>query len=169
MEKLSNNKIISFSDTKAFGMIEVLISLAIASIILVTFTSLNLYNIKISRANITKLKASMYLQELIEVSKDLEQSDWDAIVNSPCSAACHPQIQGGAWVLISGAETLDSDVYTRSVKFEEVHLDQLAFPNTIVASGGIVDPNTKKSIAEISWNDCFQNRTLTLETYVYNY
>ena len=154
---------------KAFGMIEVLISLAIASIILLTFTSLNIYNIKVSRANITRLKAGMYLQELIEVAKDLEQSDWDAIVNSPCPTACHPEIQGNAWVLVSGAETLDNNIYTRSVKFEEVRRDQLAFPNIIVASGGVIDLNTKKSIAEISWNDGFQDRTLTLETYVYNY
>ena len=165
MEKSSNNKIINM---KAFGMIEVLISLAIASIVLLTFTSLNVYNIKISRANTTRLKANMYLQELIEVAKDLEQSDWDAIVNSPCSTACHPQIQGNAWILVLGAETLENS-YTRSVKFEEVRRDQLAFPNTIVDSGGVIDPDTKKSIAEISWNDGFQNRTLTLETYVYNY
>ena len=166
MEKSSNNKIIN---QKAFGMIEVLVSLAIASIVLLTFTSLNVYNIKVSRANITKLKASMYLQELIEAAKDLEQSDWDAIVNSPCSTACHPQIQGDAWVLVSGDESLDNNTYTRSVKFEEVHRDQLAFPNIIVDSGGVIDPNTKKSIAEISWNDGFQDRTLTLETYVYKY
>ncbi len=156
---------------RAFGMIEALIGISVASVILVAFTTLNVHNIKISRANTNELRASMYLQEMIEAAKDLEQSDWEAIVNSSCFSPliCHPEIQGGNWVFVSGSESLDDDVFVRSLSIEDVHRNQLIFPNEIVSIGGEVDPNTKKIITTITWNNSFQSKTLLLETYVYNY
>lgn len=157
---------------QGFGLIETLISLAVASMIVISFTSLFVYNLKVSNSNIKKIQANMYLQEAIEAFKDLEQSDWDAIANASCLQAspCYPDIQSNQWTIISGEEALDGGRYTRSVTIKEVHRDQSTFPNNIVQSGGHIDPNTKKITAQISWQNGFhQTETMELETYVYNY
>ena len=173
MEELSINKRQSTIFYKGFGIIEAVVGIALASMLLTAFMTLTVQTIKINRANINELKADMYLKELIEVAKDLEQSeDWSVITGYPCSdslnQACHPEISGGKWTLVPGTESLDNNMYSRSLTIADVNRNQIAFPNEIVASGGIFDPNTKKIIGEIRWNDGTHS-PMTLETYVYNY
>lgn len=160
----------SFND-RGFGIIETIISIGLAVILLIGFTTLILQIIKTSQVNTSELKAMMYLQELIEISKDLEQSGWDELINPPCAAPliCHPEATLNTWTFTSGAESLDNGTYTRSLTIESVSRNQNTFPNEIVSNGGIDDPNTKKIIATIMWYDGLQTRNLMLETYVYNY
>lgn len=165
MEELFLNK-----KTQGFGLIEVIISIALVTIFLVTFTTLTLESMKTSRINSSELKAIMYLEELIEVAKDLEQSDWDQLINSSCYNPdfCYPAIQDNKWILLTGQEELD-DTYQRFLSLENVYRNQLSFPNEIVSSGGVLDPNTKKVITKILWNNGFSSRDLTLESYLYDY
>jgi len=157
-------------------MIEAVVGVTLASILLTAFMTLTVQTVKINRANINELKADMYLKELIEVAKDLEQSeDWSTIIGYPCSDSlnqvCHPatssDISGYKWELVSGIEPLDNNM-SRSLTIADVYRDQLAFPNNIVLTGGVPDPNTKKIIGEIHWNDG-SHSPMTLETYIYNY
>ena len=161
---------------KGFGIVEALVGITIAALLLVTFTTLIWQTIKINNANAKDLKATMYLQELIEVAKDLEQSDWDELTKDACNISidsnykCHPYIDIvlQKWFLsTSGKEYLENNTYTRWLTIENVSRDPAT--NEIVTSGGVDDPNTKKVKAEIKWNNGFQDRNLTLETYVYNY
>lgn len=64
----------SFSNSEGFSIIEALVGITLAALLLVAFTALISQTIKINHANTSKLKATMYLQELIEIAKDLEQS-----------------------------------------------------------------------------------------------
>lgn len=173
MEELSPNKKQSIIFYKGFGIIEAVVGITLASIFLTAFATLTLQTIKLDRANISELKADMYLKELIEVAKDLEQSeDWSVITGYPCSYSlnqpCHPEISGGKWILVTGTESLDNNMYSRSLTIADVNRNQIAFPNEIVTSGGVSDPNTKKIIGEIRWNDG-SHSPMTLETYIYNY
>jgi len=147
-----------FSNNQGFGLIEATISIGIATIFIVAFTSLVLQALKTAHTNTNELKATMYLQELVEVTKDLEQSDWPYIAGSSCytPSVCHPDIQSNKWILSSGEEQLDDGFYTRSLTLEQE-------PD--------VNPHTKKIIAhaQIEWDDGSQHRTSQLESYLYNY
>jgi len=172
MEELSLNKRQSTIFYKGFGIIEAVVGITLASILLTAFMTLTVQTFEINRANINELKANMYLKELMEVAKDLEQSkDWSVITGYPCSyslyQACHPEISGGKWTLVPDKESFDNNMY-RSLTIADVYRSQLAFPNEIVTSGGTFDPNTKKIIGEIRWNDG-SHYPMTLETYIYNY
>ena len=155
-----------------FGMIEVIVSMSIVAILLVSFTTLTIRTKRMSHANANELRATLYLQEVIEVAKDLEQSNWAAFPATcppPAPQNYHPVIQTATstnvWALAAGSELLDN-TYTRELTVEPVFRapDASTFPNEIVTAGGVCDENTKRVVGTILWD----TRTLTLETYVYN-
>jgi len=162
----------SIKKQKGFAIVETLISIAIIGILLIGFQILISQAIKVNRVNRTELKASLYLQETIEIAKDLELSDWDTLTGSSCisSSVCHPIDGGGSWALSNGQEFLDSGKYSRDIYIEDVCRDSSDFPNNIIDCPGLFnDPNTKKVVATVQWNDSYRPRSLSLETYVYKY
>ncbi|KKU86285.1 MAG: hypothetical protein A2667_01440 [Candidatus Wildermuthbacteria bacterium RIFCSPHIGHO2_01_FULL_47_27] len=159
--------------SKGFSIIEVLISTAILAALVVSFTILVTEAAVINRDNLFSLRAEMYAREPIEAVKDLEQSNWAAIVDAICASPniCHPEISGGAWTLDAG--TINDGVFTRWITIEDVWRSPPppVFPNTVVKTGGAVganDPDTKKVTAYVSWAMKDRTKTISLETYVYN-
>lgn len=152
-----------------FGMIEAIIGVALASIFMVAFATLMMQTVKLNRVNMSKLKAEIYLRELMEVATDLGQSDWSQINELPCYSVsgCHPEISGGKWILVYDDEQLDAGVFTRRINISDVYRDSSAFTR-IVQFGGVNDPNTKKVTGTIVWNDG-SHPQMSLEMYVYNY
>jgi hypothetical protein len=160
------------NNSKGFAVVEALISLTIALVLLVAFQSLIIQIVKVDDVSEDSFLATMFLREVIEISKDLEQTDFSSFPSTcpPSSGSFyHPVINGDNWQLVSGQETLLAGKYTRYFTVEPVFRDQIDFPNEIVSSGGVCDENTKKIIATINWNTGSVARTMTLETYVYNY
>jgi hypothetical protein len=167
---LSNNKDLHKTSAVGFMMVDVIVGIAISAVMLFAFSELLYQTIKLNSLDLASLKAQLYMNEVAEVSRELEHSQWTQLSNGTCtlSSPCHPEVQSGVWVLVPGAETLDG-VYTRSLYIEDVYRDQLIFPNTIVLSSGVLDPDTKKVIASVSWNASNIVQTMALETYAYNF
>jgi len=174
---------------KGFGLIEAIFGITIAATLIVTFTTLNLNTIKVSQANIRELKASLYAKELVEIGKDLEQSEsgWDKISDlsegSNCQKKFYPTVDNSdpsnpVWKINNpGIEKLDSGLYSRWIIVESVFRNQLSFPNEVssvgcpcdCASEGVSDPDTKKITAKVLWNENGQLKNVILEAYLYNY
>ena len=158
-------------NSKGFAIVEALVSLTIGLVLLLAFQSLIIQIVKVDDVSEDSFLATMFLREVIEASKDLEQSDFSSFPSTcPPSGGSfyHPVINGESWQLAAGQETLLASKYTRYFTVEPVFRDQLDFPNEIVLTGGVCDENTKKIIATIEWNTGSVSRTMTLETYVYN-
>lgn len=155
------------SRSRGFALIEVLVGLSMAAAFAVGFVALILQSARISRANATELKATLYVRETIEAAKDLEQSNWLALASSPCFAPleCHMAPTGSTWTIVALNETLES-TYTRSFSLSPVYRD--AVTKEIVATPGVLDVDMLKVSTFITWNSSIANRALTLETYVYN-
>lgn len=169
---------IFFRREKGFAMIEVLVSMVIASALIITFQSLILQIIRVNHANQNDIKANLYLREVAEIVKDLEQSEngWNNYLASSLCAdeiiGCHPVAAGNSWTLEQGSEPLENNKYTRSLFIEPVFRNQDGFPNEIVPEGfpdAVLDDNTKKITITINWNDGFKPRAINLETFAYNY
>jgi type II secretory pathway pseudopilin PulG len=159
-----------FLNNQGFSIIESLVGITLAALLLVAFTALISQTIKINRTNRNGVKAIMYLQELIEVAEDLEQSATTTIFeNHTCNAPniCHPEVSGNNWTLTSGSQSLEN-MFTRSIIIGPVSRD---INNNIEAIYDVAhdDPNTKIVTATISWNNGFQIHNQTLETYLYYY
>jgi len=143
-----------FSNNKGFSIIEAIVGITLAALLLVAFTSLITQTIKINQANMSKLKATMYLQELIEIAKDMEQSATPTIIFNTgyfCDT-CHPEVDNSVsppkWELFPGTEPLENNLFTRWITIEDTGNDDI-----------------KMATAKISWKDT----TSTLETYLYYY
>ncbi len=153
-----------------FLLIETVLGVAIALVFTVAFLASITASQKMSRKNTVDFVAALYLHEAVEAARDLEISDWSEFENPSCAAPaiCRLGIASGAWTLAPGEETIDG-MFTRSLSISAVERDTLDFPNTIVETGGVTDPNTKRVNARISWTDNTGARVKTLETYVYRY
>ena len=171
MEKLAHNnnrKLVPAED--GFVMVEALVGIVIASILLVTFTSLSSRAITLNRDNVNNFRANMYLKELIEITKDLEQSDWGEIKD--CNIRCKPSQNGNTWGLAAIAdinnpddyENIDNKFFKRWIIVENVNRDL----NNKIAEFGNSDDKTKKIIAHIEWDDGTLHE-MKLETYVYDF
>ncbi len=163
-----------YKNSKGFALVEVVVGIGIAAFILTTFSTIALQSKKISQANMRSFRATMYLREAVEVAKDLEQTNWagpTGIANPLCTSSpyCHPQAAGNVWTLVSGEESLDDGMFTRTLSVSSVYRDastnaiDLADPPT-----GVPDPNTKKITSRVTWDTGFAVRTGTLEAYIYN-
>ena len=152
-----------------FAILEIVVSIAVSAMLLVSFMTLAIQTKKVGRTYTSELQAQLYLAEIIESAKDLEKSNWNEIADGSCGspAICRPEISAGLWIFETGSEALDNGTFTRSLSVFEVQRNTLTFPNEIVESGGVVDPDTKKIIGAIYWNDGYNDRVLNLETYVY--
>lgn len=157
------------SNNKGFSLVEALVGITIAALLIITFTSLITHTIKITQANTKGLKATMYLQELIEIAKDLEQSATSTIFvsGSPC-IDYHPEVIGGAWNLIPNPEPLEGFA-TRTITISPVSRDPGTHEIETIYNPANESTSTKMVTATIVWYDGFQNQTSTLETYLYYY
>lgn len=157
-------------NNNGFSVLEVVISTAISAVLLITFLTLIFESKKAGAGSSDDLKAMLYLREAIEVSKDLEKTNWAEIKNSLCAGPekCHPEIASGAWIFVTGEEILENR-FTRKISVFPVYRSSVSFPNEITETPGILDPNTKKIKASVSWPARGgQNKTINLENYVYN-
>ena len=171
MGKINFNKF----NQQGFGLIEALVGMVVALIIILAFTTLISRAVVYNSINGKQLKATLYLQEMIEATKDLEQSSdgWNRLTTStsPCYTICYPEISGSSWIVNSGTSTIDG-IYTRSFMVE--HVCRSTTTNEILTTP--CNPadleyssTTKKVIAEIEWNDQLGPNHLELEAYLYNF
>ena len=155
---------LSKKQKNGFALVEILVSIAIVAMLGLTLQTLIVRSVRISRINKEQLQATLYLREMAEAARDLEQSDWASLTNPLCNTpeVCHFEISGGAWVLTAGSETAGK--FTRSFSVHPVYRDQTDFPN-IITEMGMEDIDTKKVVATVSWD----SRTMTLETFAHNF
>lgn len=166
-------KKINFSkfNQKGFGLIEAVVGIIVALIIILSFTALITRAVTYSSINGKQLRATLYLQEMIEAAKDLEQSPdgWDRLTTttSPCYATCYLYVSGSSWDINPATEWVENNIYERWMEIEDVCRD--AGNNIVDCIIGADDPNTKKVTAYIDWNDRLGSQRLELEAYLYNF
>lgn len=138
--------------SKGFGLVEAIVGLLIAVIFMTAFLNLIAYTLRLNTANIRDFKAQVYLKELVEIMRDLEQTSegWQKIENA-AGAFCYPQENGNEWALVGGVQSNLENIYNRWIVIE----------NT--------EPNKKKVTANIQWNNGFQDKSDQIEIYVYNF
>ena len=91
-----------------------------------------------------RILALPYLTEGQEAVRSVRENGW---ISFAVNGTYHPVISGSAWSLVSGVETIG--VFTRSIVIADVLRDSAG---AIVASGGTVDPSTKKVTVSVSWS-----------------
>ena len=155
------------ADAHGFAFVEVVVSIGIAAVLLMTFTALVFQGLRVGQLNLSSLKARLYAEEALEAARDLEKSNWALLAT--CGAACTFTLSGGAWGVVPGSESLDGGAYERAVSVGDVCRDAVGFPNTIVnCPGAFTDPDTKRVTATVSWTHGGAAQQQVIEMFVYN-
>lgn len=95
---------------------------------------------------IERTRAVSLATEAEEAIRSVREIGWNGFVTYQNGVMYHPEIINFVWSLGSGSETIDG--FTRSVVFSEVHRDG---DGAIVASGGMIDPSTRRATVTVSW------------------
>ena len=149
--------------------IEVVASLAITAVLAVSFITLLVHSQGLSRHNLDVLKAELFVTEAVEQVRELERSSFTELDTSLCEypAGCHIEEISGGWSVVAGEETLDTGL-ERVLHIEDVYRNQLTFPNEIVSSGGVLDPDTKLVYVSVEGQNAKGIHQEDIEIYVHD-
>ena len=153
-------------DTRGFGVIEIVIGVAILSIALFGLLAASQNFVLLSRRTNDLVQANFLLSEGVESIRVMRDSGWTAyIAPLTVGGTYSPYFDGSTWVSTTTPQIVDG-------RFERTFVVSAVERNTsddIVASGGTVDPDTKKFTVQVSWHsDARGTTTLSFPTYFTN-
>lgn len=148
---------------EGFGIVEIIIAIAIMSIALFTISEVSIIYLKQSGQNKDSLKALYLAEEGLEAARSARDQSWSGNISSLTMGNPYfPVISTDRWSLISTDPGLIDGIYTRQVIVTDTYRDA---SDNIVTSGGTNDTNTKKVVSTVSWG----TKSASLSTYITNF
>lgn len=131
-----------------FGVIEIVIAVAIVTGSLLAFLQTESLAIRLLRSEKENLEAAFLAQESLEAARAVRDESWTnniaPLSNGPLY---YPVIESGKWKLVSVDPGPVNSKYTRYIFFEEVRRDA----QDRISASGTVDLGTKKITSRVSW------------------
>ncbi len=148
---------------------EILVVITIITIALTSILKLVSFSLRASTLIKQTHQANNITQETIEQVRNFRDgTNWntDGLGALNVSTDYYIQKSGSPlqWQLSEGTETTEG--FTQRVVFENVMRDG---NDNIVLAGGINDPDTRRVIAAVSWQERGKNHQIELSTYLTNW
>lgn len=134
---------------KGQSIIEFIIAMALAAILLPGLITGLVASREGKAQQGQRLEASVLLKEAQEAARVIRENSWSTF---SVNGTYQPVVSGNTWSLSSGSQVING--YNRSIIISDVYRDA---SGTIVATGGIADPSTKKVVSNVSWNTPFSS------------
>lgn len=148
---------------KGFSLVEIILAIALFAIFSFGAIGVVLQGMEANRLSTEQTVALEYASEGLEAARSIKNQSFAALVNT---AATGITKNGTSWGF-NGANNLFSNRFDRVITVTDVQRDG---NGNIVASGGTVDPNTKKITSTVSWTvSGTRNDTVSLSTYLSNW
>jgi len=152
---------------RGISLIDILIVIAIFSVIF----SIILGSISFSFSTLNLIKRTIQANniaiETIEAVRNFRDGTiWDinGLGTLATNTDYYPQATSSKWQMVQGTEDLNG--YERRVIFKDVMRDA---NGNIVESGGNYDPDTKKVIVNVSWQERGRTYQVEITTYLTNW
>ncbi|OHA64117.1 MAG: hypothetical protein A2842_02390 [Candidatus Wildermuthbacteria bacterium RIFCSPHIGHO2_01_FULL_48_25] len=169
--------LLPFNSKKGITVIEILVVTAVVGIALSSILGVATLALRQSADTSLEGRAQALAKETLEAllnyrdgvfwDADDPANEYDGLGVVLLDTSYYPFLSADAiprWQLLEGEEQVEN--FTRSVSFSSVSRDA---SSNIVESGGIVDPDTKKVTARVSWSDRGEAREVTLLMYITNW
>lgn len=157
--KLKNN-------SRGFGLIEVIIGVAIMSAVLLSLSQIGQFVFRVVDESNYKLRGAFLAEEGIEAVRAIRDSGWSAnIAPLALGTDYYLRFSGGDWVLDAVPQPKVDGTFDRRIIFRAVNRDA---SDNIVSAGGVLDPDTKKVTVNITWNNRGRESTAAVSTYITN-
>lgn len=145
-----------------FSIVEVMLAVALFMIFATGMVGAVLYGLDNNRLSGEQLIANQYAAEGLEAARSIKNQAYTNLVNSTGTGIAQV---GNVWTF-SGTNNI-YDKYTRVITVVDVERDA---NGNIVASGGALDPNSKKIVSTVSWNfTSARANSVVLTTYLTNW
>lgn len=129
---------------KGQSLVEILLAMGLAAILLPALLTGLVTSREGKAQQSQRVATSALLKEAEDAVRSVREAGWD---NIAIDGTYYPVASLSAWSLSAGSETISG--YTRSVIISSVYRDA---SGNIVATGGTLDPSTKKVSVSVSWN-----------------
>jgi len=149
-----------------FGIIEIIIAIAIISIALFGISRIILSSQRITIENRQKEQALNLAKEALEAVRSIRDESWDNISGLVMDAEYHPTVSGmpSSWQLATGNENIGE--FARKVVFKSVSRDANDDIEPVFNAGND-DPDTKKVTATVLWKG--DEAQVEITTYITNW
>lgn len=154
-----NAKRYTLSAKAGFGIIEIIIVIAVLAGAMFVFAQMAAISLKALREEKKAVEASYLAQEAIEAVRAVRDSGWTNISSLTAGADYYPQISGSAWVLTGGVDSIGE--YSRKIIVNNVSRDGNDDIEAVYVADNN-DPNTKKLTVTVSWD----SKSVVLMTYI---
>lgn len=148
---------------QGFGIIEIIIVIAVLAGAMFAFAQMATISLKALREEKKAVEASYLAQEAIEAVRAVRDSGWANISSLTAGNNYYPQISGSAWILTGGVGTVGD--YSRKIVISNVSRDPATDDIEASYNYDHNDANTKKITATVSWD----SKNITLVTYITNF
>ncbi|MBI4080642.1 MAG: hypothetical protein HY430_02615 [Candidatus Levybacteria bacterium] len=129
------------------SLIEILLVIGLTALLLPALLT-GLFASRQGKAQeLQRSEATSLLQEAHEALRVVRENGWNTFA---VNGTYHPQITGSTWTLASGTELVNG--YTRKIDLSDARRDATG---AIVATGGTIDPSTKKAVVSVTWSTPF--------------
>lgn len=147
-----------------FGLIEIVISVAIVSSVLGTFYFFYQQALVVNQHTTVLVQTNMLLVEGVEVVKFLRDESWTNNIATLATGTPHYLVfTSGDWEVVATSTSIDS-VFTRYFTLDDVYRDG----NADIAATGTYDPNTLKLTMTIEALERGATSTEEVVTYITN-
>lgn len=148
---------------KGFSVVEVILAAALFMILATGSVAVILQGLDSNRLGEEQTVATQYASEGIEATRSIKNQNFASLVNSAGTGISRV---GTVWTFSGSNNTLSSK-YIRVLTVSDVQRDG---SGNIVASGGTLDPLTKKVTSTVSWNFTpTRSNSVVLNTYLTNW
>ena len=138
---------------KGFSVLEVILAAAVFIIIASGGVIVVIQSFNANRLGQETTIATQFASEGIEAVKSIKNQAYSSLVNTAGTGVIRNG--SGVWAFGGANNTFvhnAGDNYIRTIKVESVNRDGVPPLGNIVASGGTVDPDTKKVTSTVAWN-----------------
>ncbi|MBU6414705.1 hypothetical protein KGQ34_00470 [Patescibacteria group bacterium] len=150
---------------KGSSLIEIIVGLAVIATALLFLGNIAQYSLRLVETSTMRLQATFLLSEGAEAVKTMRDRGWTANINPlPLDTDSYLAFSANQWQATATPETIDN-AFSRKFTVAGVQRNS---SDDIVASGGTVDPNTKKITVTVSWNQGSRPFSESISTYITN-
>ena len=159
-------KIINNSDQKGFGLIEMIVAIAIGIVVFVPIVLYLNFSLKIAAEDVSRVEALYLAKSSLEQARSIRDEDWANInvLTIGDSYYFEPNISSPkGWVSSTGSDTIGK--YTVWVVSSKVYRDG----SYNIVPAGNYDPETLKITASVSYMTRNGERQINLHEYLTNF
>jgi len=150
---------------RGVGLIDVLVSIAVITLAFWSFYQVAVLGVRVKRESERRDTAVFLAQEAIEAARFARDESWSTnIIPLALETDYYVSVSGTQWVFSTTDPGLINNLYTRTVRFDQVLRDTITDD---IAASGVEDTDTREVTVTVLWGE--EPKSYEIVTYLTNF